>query len=50
MLESLPGLFLVFMIAITLIALPYLNEDKTKEPRRITEEIRMNVRRDRDHN
>ena len=45
MLESLPGLFLVVMIALTLILLPYLNDDKPTEARRVTEEIRINIKR-----
>lgn len=48
MVESLPGLLLVLMIAITLVLLPYVNGDKAHESRRVTEEIRLNVRRDRD--
>lgn len=45
MLESLSGLFLVVMIAITLLLLPYLSDDKTADSRGATEEIRINVKR-----
>lgn len=48
MVESLPGLLLVLMIAITLVLLPYVNGDKARESRRVTEEIRLNVRCDHD--
>ena len=47
MLESLSGLLLVLMIIITLVLLPYVNGDKTGDSRRATEEIRLNVRRDK---
>jgi hypothetical protein len=39
-----PSLFLVFMIALTLILLPRLNEDRqirSDEPKRATEEIHI---------
>ena len=48
MLESLPGLFLVVMIAITLLLLPYISDEKATEQRGATEEIRINVKRERE--
>ena len=47
MLESIPGLLLAVMITITLIALPYLSEDRPSKARPATEEIRIHVKRDR---
>ncbi|MBC8164041.1 MAG: hypothetical protein H7Z42_22755 [Roseiflexaceae bacterium] len=48
MLESFPGLLLVVMIVITLVLLPYLQEDRPAEGRRATEEVRINVKSRRD--
>lgn len=39
MLETFPGLLLVIMIAITLILLPRLNDDRASDRTRRTEEI-----------
>lgn len=49
MLETLPGLFLVVMIALTLILLPRLNDDNSRssgERRRITEELHIKRKSD----
>lgn len=42
MLISIPGMFLVFMIVVTLILLPYMGNDRPfTEERRVTEEIQV---------
>jgi hypothetical protein len=48
MLETFPGLFLVIMIAITLILLPRLNDERPNraEPTRRTEELHIKPKRD----
>ena len=49
MLETFPGLLLVIMIAITLILLPRLNDERPSrnEPARRTEELHIKPKRDR---
>jgi hypothetical protein len=44
MLETLPGLFLAAAIALALVLLPYLNDERRQERTGLTEEI--HVRRD----
>jgi hypothetical protein len=48
MLESFPGLFLVFMIVLTLVLLPYLNDDRQRTPERTgrTEELHIKPKRE----
>jgi hypothetical protein len=48
MLESFPGLFLVFMIVLTLVLLPYLNDDRQRTPDRTgrTEELHIKPKRE----
>ncbi len=47
MLQSLPGLLLVVMIILTLILLPFLNEDRPRTPERTgrTEELHIKPKR-----
>jgi hypothetical protein len=47
MLESFPGLFLVFMIVLTLVLLPYLGDDRQRTPERTgrTEELHIKPKR-----
>ena len=47
MLESFPGLFLVFMIVLTLVLLPYLSDDHQRTPDRSgrTEELHIKPKR-----
>lgn len=40
-LASLPGLFLVIMLTLTLVLLPYISDERKAEPRRATEEIHI---------
>lgn len=49
MLQSFPGLLLVVMIILTLILLPYLNEDRQRTPERTgrTEELHIKPRREK---
>ena len=47
MLESFPGLFLVFMIVLTLVLLPYLGDDRQRSDRTgRTEELHIKPKRD----
>jgi hypothetical protein len=48
MLVSFPGLFLVFMIILTLVLLPYLNDDRQRTPERTgrTDELHIKPKRD----
>ncbi|HEU5101350.1 MAG TPA: hypothetical protein VFU22_20145 [Roseiflexaceae bacterium] len=48
MLVSFPGLFLVFMIVLTLVLLPYLNEDRQRTCERTgrTEELHIKPKRE----
>ena len=47
MLESFPGLLLVIMIVLSLVLLPYLNEDRQRPPERTgrTEELHIKTKR-----
>ena len=47
MLESFPGLFLVFMIVLTLVLLPYLSDDRQRPSDRTgrTEELHIKPKR-----
>ena len=47
MLESFPGLFLVFMIVLTLVLLPYLSDDRQRHERTgRTEELHIKPKRE----
>ena len=48
MLVSFPGLFLVLMIIVTLVLLPYLNEDRQRTTERTgrTEELHIKPKRE----
>jgi len=48
MLESFPGLFLVFMIVLTLVLLPYLSDDHQRSSDRTgrTEELHIKPKRE----
>ena len=46
MLQSYPGLLLVAMIILTLILLPYLNDDRPRERTGRTEELHIKQKRD----
>jgi hypothetical protein len=48
MLESFPGLFLVFMIVLTLVLLPYLSDDRQRSSERTgrTEELHIKPKRE----
>ncbi len=48
MLESFPGLFLVFMIVLTLVLLPYLSDDRQRTNDRTgrTEELHIKPKRE----
>ena len=48
MLESFPGLFLVFMIVLTLVLLPYLNDERQRSSERTgrTDELHIKPKRD----
>jgi hypothetical protein len=48
MLESFPGLFLVFMIVLTLVLLPYLSDDRQHTPDRSgrTDELHIKPKRE----
>ena len=47
MLESFPGLFLVFMIVLTLVLLPYLSDDRPRSERTgRTEELHIKPKRE----
>ncbi|MEO7909253.1 MAG: hypothetical protein ABIV47_06350 [Roseiflexaceae bacterium] len=48
MLESFPGLFLVVMIVLTLILLPYLSDDRQRTPEHNgrTEELHIKPKRE----
>ena len=50
MLESFPGLFLVFMIVLTLVLLPYLSDDRQHKSERTgrTEELHIKPKREPD--
>jgi hypothetical protein len=49
MLEWFPGFLLVVMIVLTLVLLPYLNEDRPRTPERTgrTEELHIKQKHDR---
>ena len=48
MIESFPGLFLVFMLILTLVLLPYLSDDHQRQPDRTgrTEELHIKPKRE----
>ena len=48
MLVSFPGLFLVFMITLTLVLLPYLNDDRPRTSERTgrTDELHIKPKRE----
>ena len=47
MLESFPGFFLVFMIVLTLVLLPYLSDDRQRSDRTgRTEELHIKPKRE----
>jgi hypothetical protein len=48
MLDSFPGVFLVFMIVLTLVLLPYLSDDRQRPADRSgrTEELHIKPKRD----
>lgn len=48
MLVSFPGLFLVFMITLTLVLLPYLNDDRQRTSERTgrTDELHIKPKRE----
>ena len=47
MLESFPGVFLVFMIVLTLVLLPYLSDDRQRSDRTgRTEELHIKPKRE----
>jgi hypothetical protein len=50
MIESFPGLFLVFMIVLTLVLLPYLSDDRQRSERTgRTEELHIKSQREPEH-
>jgi len=49
MLQSLPGLLLVVMIILTLILLPYLNEDRSRAPERTGRTEELHIKHKREH-